>query len=34
MRDGQKYLNYAEMLAAHEAVQMYLKGIEVLKADH
>jgi len=32
-RDAQKFLNLAEMLTAHEAVNMYKRGIEVLKAD-
>ena len=33
-KDGQKYLNLAEMLTGAEAVQMYLKGIKVLQGDH
>jgi len=33
-KDGQKYLNLAEMLTGAEAVQMYLKGISVLQGDH
>ena len=32
-KDGQKYLNLAEMLSGAEAVQMYLKGIGVLNTD-
>ena len=31
--EGRKYLNYAEMLAGRESVQMYLKGIDVLNSD-
>ena len=32
-KDGQKYLNLAEMLNGAEAVQMYMKGISVLQRD-
>lgn len=32
-KEGRKYLNYAEMLSSTESVQMYKKGIEVLKND-
>lgn len=32
-KDGHKYLNAAEMLSGHEAVQIYRKGIQVLDAD-
>ena len=32
-REGRKYLNFAEMLNGNESLQMYKKGIEVLKMD-
>ena len=32
-KEGRKYLNYAEMLQNAESLQMYKKGIEVLKKD-
>lgn len=32
-RDGHKYLSLAEMLTGTDAVDMYYKGIEVLKSD-
>jgi len=32
-KDGQKYMNMAEMLTGADAVQMYHKGISVLKGD-
>ena len=32
-KDGQKYLNMAEMLCGADAVQMYQKGITVLRND-
>ena len=32
-RDGQKYMNLAEMLSGAEAVQMQRKGISVMKND-
>ena len=32
-REGRKYLNFAEMLSGNESLQMYKKGIEVLKMD-
>jgi tetratricopeptide (TPR) repeat protein len=33
-RDGQKYMNLAEMLSGADAVQMYIQGIKVLKTDY
>jgi len=33
-KDGQKYLNFAEMLKGQEAIQIYRKGIEVLSSDY
>ena len=30
-REGRKYLNFAEMLSGQESLQMYKKGVEVLK---
>jgi tetratricopeptide (TPR) repeat protein len=32
-KEGLKYLNYAEMLRGQESLQMYKKGIQVLRAD-
>lgn len=32
-KEGLKYLNLAEMLAGNESLQMYRRGIEVLKND-
>ena len=32
-KEGLKYLNFAEMLRGHESLQMYKKGIEVLRND-
>lgn len=31
IKDGNKYLNYAEIVNGAEAVQMYRKGIEILQ---
>jgi len=33
-QDGHKYLNFAEMHESFEAVQLYRKGISILKLDH